>query len=178
MSKKKGIIAISGHIGNWELAALALTLRNFLLTPIVKNMKNIDNIYLYHQLRAKHGGTFIEKNKSMKKIFETLKQNKILCLVIDQSAGAKEGIKVPFLGKEAYTYNQAIKIAQKTKSPMLGICIHRSRKPYHHHISIENLNLQDKNDIKLSTSDMAEMVSTFILKEPSQWIWMHRRWKD
>ena len=180
LEKKKGVIAITSHIGSWELSSAALAVRGFPLTPIVKNMRKVDNDYIYHQLRVRHGGGYVKKDKGfIRNIISVLKNNATLCMVLDQSTNDKNGVSVPFLGQKAFTYSQAAQFAKKMKCPIINLYAFRRKNSDHHDIYIQEVeieNIEEKSQEQI-TEEFASKISENILLNPSQWIWMHRRWK-
>ncbi|MFN3480767.1 MAG: lysophospholipid acyltransferase family protein, partial [Thermodesulfovibrionales bacterium] len=127
-NKGRGIIFITGHCGNWELLALATSLK---LTPVSVVARRLNNPFLNNlieRLRSRYGNTVIYKKGALKEIIKTLRKNGSVGILIDQAVLPEEGIIVDFLGRPAWTTKMPVLIARKTGSPILPVFIKRNDK--------------------------------------------------
>lgn len=177
-NKGKGIIFVTGHCGNWELLALATSLK---ITPVSVVARRLNNPFLNNlieRLRSRYGNKVIYKKGALREIIKTLRKNGSVGILIDQAVLPEEGVIVDFLGRPAWTTKMPVLIARKTGSPILPVFIRRNGKGQEITIYPEVMLLSDskeyltENIMRLNT-----FVEDFIRENPEQWLWIHRRWK-
>ncbi|HZR47340.1 MAG TPA: lysophospholipid acyltransferase family protein [Candidatus Manganitrophaceae bacterium] len=176
-----GTILITGHTGNWELMAAALSLRGYpmrLIAPPLYDPR-IDEWIV--RLRARFEVETISRGtpSSSKKILEVLQKNEILGLLIDPEM--QNGVPLNFFNKKAYTPGGAAQIALRSGAATL-ICFVTRLPNNRHRITIEKpmaLTLTDdlQKNIEVNTARLTSRIEEHIKQYPDQWVWMHRRWK-
>jgi KDO2-lipid IV(A) lauroyltransferase len=99
---------------------------------------------------------------------------------MDQSVLSPEGVVADFLGKKDYTTKTPAVIAMKAGSPVLPAFIRRSGDG--HIIEIgEELSL-DRSEagekaVYANAVKMSQSIEAYIKQNPTEWLWIHRRWK-
>ena len=181
VKKGKGIFIISGHCGNWELLALIISYR---LRPLTYAVRAIDNPYInkvIEKYRTRFGNTVIYKKGALKTIFSEIKHNGLVMMLIDQSAMPKEGVHIDFLGRAAWAMKSPIVIARRTGGTVLPAFIKRT--PTGHKVEIHpEIVLSSHEDPETAIAEDAKLfagyVEKYIMENPTQWYWIHRRWKS
>jgi KDO2-lipid IV(A) lauroyltransferase len=120
--KGKGLIFLTGHFGNWEVATVAgITqfpqfkgLLHFVRRPI--NPKWL-NQFVIRRFRRAGFGT-IAKRGSLDTILNLLENGAIIVYVFDQHAGV-DGIVVDFFGHPAGTFKSPALLAMSTGAPII-----------------------------------------------------------
>ncbi len=178
----KGVILITGHIGNWELMGAALAHRGYPIHAIATPLYNsrIDQIII--QLRSLFGVKTISRGtpSSSRKILEVLRKKEILALLIDQDTRV-DGVFVPFFNKKAYTPAGAAQLAVRSNAVTVMAFI--TRLPNNRHkLTIEKpltlFRTEDKKrNIENNTALFTSHIEQKIRMNPDQWVWMHARWK-
>lgn len=179
-SRGKGVIFITGHCGNWELLGLGFSR---LITPIHVVARHQNNPYLnrsVEKMREIFGNRTLYKKGALKKILRALKINEPVAILIDQSVVRSEGIITDFLGQKAYTMRMPAVLARKTGAPVLPFFIKRVAGG--HIIEIgEEIGLDPSDDadaaIRKDTIRFSGHVEDYIRKNPSEWLWIHKKWK-
>lgn len=178
--KGAGIVFVTGHCGNWELVGLPLSIN---LTKINVVVRPIDNPYLNRLIvttREKYGNSMIYKKGALKKILSSLKRNEAVGILMDQSVIISEGVIIDFLGKKAYTMKIPAIIARKTGSPVLPVFIRRVKGGHRIEIGKEiELDKSEDSDkaVLNDTIRFTGYIEAYIKQNPSEWLWIHRRWK-
>ncbi|MEK6743727.1 MAG: lysophospholipid acyltransferase family protein [Nitrospirota bacterium] len=177
----KGVVFVTGHIGNWELMGHAVAARHSLsvvAAPIEPEPVN-DMIV---GLRARMGVRTILRSRAgaAKELIRVFRENRILGILIDQDTDV-EGAFVDFMGRPAWTPTAAAQMAIKFGAPVLFGYVQRG-SDNRHTITIEGpLELirtgNDAEDIRTNTAMFTKLIETAILQNPEQWVWMHRRWR-
>lgn len=178
----KGTILITGHIGNWELMAAALSIRGYRLHVIATPLYDprIDELVI--KLRAGFNIETISRGtpSSSRKILHVLRSKEILGLLIDQDTKV-DGVFVNFFNKKAHTPAGAAQLALKSGAATL-MCFVTRLPGDRHRITIEKpmrlVKSGDKSkDIEANTAMFTSRIEEHVKQFPDQWVWMHRRWK-
>ncbi len=178
--KGKGIIAISGHLGNWEHAAAWMGY-NYGGTGIARHSDSPVQKELISELRAVSGLKILGKEESMTKVISILRKNGIIGLLSDQHA-ENEGIKVPFFGQVTGTVVGAAVFAYLTGAPIIPVQSIRIA-PFKFKIVIdapvEWTKLADRDStVRKTTEIVNKTLERMILRAPGQWLWQHRRFRE
>jgi len=178
--KGKGVILITGHCGNWDLMAVYLSMVLTRAKIIARKQNNEFLNRFIVRTREKYGNDIIYKQGALKQILTALKKNETVALLMDQSVIKSEGIIIHFLGKNAYAMKTPAIIARKTGAAVIPLFIRRTEKG--HIIEIQEeipLVLSEDGDTSLlhDTINFSKPIEDYIKKYPSEWLWIHRRWK-
>lgn len=177
----KGVVYVTGHIGNWEIMGAAVAAEHSLsvvAAPIEPEPLN-DMIV---GLRASMGVRTILRSRpgAAKELIRVFRENRILGILIDQDTDV-EGAFVNFMGIPAWTPTAAAQMAIKFGAPVVFGYIQRQDNG-HHIITVEGpLELHrtgnDDEDIRTNTAMFTSRIEEVIRRNPEQWVWMHRRWR-
>jgi len=174
---KEPVIFISGHFNNFELMAMHIERSGINLAAIYRPLNNPFLNFFIEKIRKK----YICKNQikkgisGTKQLLSCYKNGSSIALMIDQRV--TEGIKSNFFKHEAFTTTIPAQFTKKFNCKIVPIYIER--------INDINFKLKIYNPLKYSTQDSIESITLdlnnlleqMILKNPSQWIWSHNRWK-
>ena len=185
LARGRGVIAVTGHIGNWELLAAFFGLKGYpvtvIATPVKGKALNQANIDLR---RAANVETVARDGPgSSKAILRTLKQGRILAILMDQDTHG-QGVVVPFLGRPAFTPVGPAALAWRTGAAIVGVFIHRDVQG-RHHIKVVEPSLPDRcgEDVEAraawhldTTAELTRLIENEVRARPDEWVWWHRRW--
>jgi len=176
----RGVICITGHCGNWELMAVYLSMTIGRASIIARRQNNVYLNRFIERTREKYGNHIIYKQGALKHILSALKNKEAVAILMDQSVLKSEGIIIHFLGANAYTMKTPALIARKTGAAVVPLFIRRTEKG--HIIEIQEeipLAVAEDGDTALlhDTINFSKPVEEYIKKYPSDWLWIHRRWK-
>ena len=180
-ARGQGLIMMTAHFGNWEYGAIASGLNlGVSIAVVTKNQRNpYVNEYI-NKYRTKWGNRVVPLGLSIKEIFTELRAKNVVGLVADQR-GPSDGPRINFFGRPSAAYTGPAALAIKTGAPLI-FCIAVRQPDYHYEfqseeISKENLP-EDREEAILELSQRAsDKLEDAIRKNPSQWFWMHNRWK-
>ncbi len=180
ISSGKGVLIITAHFGNWELIFHILTLFTDQLFAVAQRFKNQFFDKLVKNYRTIHGGEIIEKTNSIRQVISCLKDRYCVVILGDQDAG-NNGIFLNFMGIPASVAKGPVIFAMKADAVVLNVFDIRQSDDSHI-IKISDPmrfkcsgNLQE--DIRRYTSKLTQCLESMIYKYPSQWLWLHNRWK-
>ena len=178
----RGVVAVTGHLGNWELMAAALAARGFPINTVAKRSYDPRFTRMIHEFREERGVHCLYRRDPELgiKAGHVLSSNQVLGLLIDQDTKVP-GTFVEFFGKLAYTPTGAAALAHKFNTPMLTIFTHRNGLDSHE-IEISKPFMPTRAPspelgIARDTQILTSMIEAAVRRHPEQWVWMHRRWK-
>ncbi len=184
-SQGKGLLLLTGHFGNWEVATVAgmgqfpqyRRLFHFVRRPLKPLWLNDLVTRRFHR----SGFGTLPKRGSLDAILDLLAGGAILVYVLDQHAGGSDGISVDFLGHPASTFKSLALLALHTGAPVIPAGCWREPDGTHVLRFEEPLPLFECGDIgeaiRQNTRTYNAALERILLRHPEQWIWMHRRWK-
>lgn len=179
-SKNKGVIFLTGHCGNWELMALTFGLKIDNLSVLARHQNNPYINKFVEKIRTRFGNRIIYKKGAVRQILSELKKNKPVGILADQSVLKKEGYKIEFLGLPAWTTKLPALIARKTEAAIVPAFINRDGKKHVINIYPEVYLSKESDSEKAlyeDTANLSQFIEDYIKKYPSEWLWIHRRWK-
>lgn len=186
-AQNKGVLVLTGHFGNWELAPVGGIL-NF--TQFQGQFHFIRRILVskFFERIAFRGYTMVGLNvipqrNSLQKICDVLDKNHAVVFVLDQHASVvnRDGIAVDFFGKKAGTYRSLATISRYTGIPVVPAANYRLPNGNHVLEFFEPIPWQDyptvHQGLYYNTLAYNEAIERIILEHPEQWNWFHKRWK-
>ncbi len=178
----RGVVYVTGHIGNWELAAYAIASKKYPISVIAAPLEPEQVNDMIVRLREKLGVRTILRSRpgAAKELIRVFKENRALAILIDQDTDVESAF-VDFLGRPAWTPTAAASMAIKFDAPVLFGYIKRNENG-RHTFTIEGpldliLTGNREKDIIDNTAMLTKKIGDCILNEPEQWVWMHRRWR-
>lgn len=177
----RGLMILSGHLGNWEYMAAALANVGPQLYCVFKEQKNLAIDRLIKQIRIDVGlKPFKVKGGAAKGILKALQEQGLVLILIDQDAG-KKGEFINFLGRPASTSPGPALIAIKHRVPVVmafgvreqdgQVRVHLEKFP-----DIDQFKSGD-DGVREFLIEYNKILEKYIREYPEQWFWMHRRWR-
>ena len=176
----KGIIALSGHIGCWEVMGSWLPTVGIKPYAIAKKLYDHRLEVLLFEAREREGMTVISRGENTRDILRAFKKGHLVGMLVDQDTSVK-GVFVDFFGRPAYTPSGPAFLSLRFGVPIVPLFIYRDDNHFHHicvgeTVSIEPTGVMDR-DITELTAKAARITEDFIREHPEQWVWFHKRWK-
>lgn len=179
LAKGKGAIAITAHLGNWEIIPLYLKSLGFEGGVMARRLRYPEyESFLISMRGAKGVPTFARG--SVKEVAKLLRANQIIGVLSDQDIDSVEGIFVTFFGHPAYTPVGPAAISLMTGSPILPCFMIREGERFRLIIEAPVTVPQtvDRTEALMRlTQAWSRVVESYVRRYPEQWVWMHRRWK-
>jgi len=179
----KGVIAVSAHLGNFPLIGRKLSLLGYRFNYIIRDPHNRLGVKLFEWIVEREGVDLIPdkpKNLCIKRSMECLKKREILFILSDISAVAG-GIYVDFFGHEVPTFKGPVTLSLRSGAPILPMFIVWDADGRQRIIIEAPLSLIREGHIEeviyKNTSCIVKIIEDYIRRYPTQWWWVHRRWK-
>ena len=175
----KPLIFFSGHLANWEMMAIGSYQAGFEGGTVYRPPNNpyVDR-WIVAQ-RSKCGSREqIAKGSGVKRMFTFLRRGLPVYMLVDQKTN--EGLAVPFFGRFAMTTPAPAALALKLNATLLPISLRRTQgarfeMAYHPPVQFTPSGDHDR-DVLALTTQINDVLEQMIRAEPSQWLWVHRRW--
>ena len=179
----KSIIFVGAHLGNWEMSGLFCSA---LWRPLLSVMSPISNEKITNFIlskREKFKQEICLKKNSFKLLLNALKNGKSVGLISDEYAGHK-GVETMFFGHLAKTHISAALLHLRTGAPILVGVTTRNSDNFTYDLRMSGPFKIEKSmsNFDDTVKALAQMYTTAIenevRKNPTQWIWCHKRWTD
>jgi len=174
-------IFYSGHFANFELMAMELDKSGIKCAAIYRPLNNFFLNPVMEYLRMKYicPNQIPKGRMGMREIINKVKDGYSIALMVDQRVS--EGPRTPFFNKPAHTTTIPAQLALKYNCKLVPISLQRKEGPnfemtIHEPYRIEKTG-NDEKDTKNITLKINQVIEKIIIKNPTQWIWTHNRWK-
>jgi KDO2-lipid IV(A) lauroyltransferase len=180
LAKGKGMIFLSAHYGNWELAASISAHNGKKMHALAREQKPYFLNDMLNHFRQVRGTTVIQKGMQLRQILKHLKKNGIVGMIGDQSG--RQGKKVDFFGRPIFIADGAFRIAAQTGSVVLPAFNVRRKHDFCHELVIEEpIEKKSREDVEefidRAVTRYRDLLQKYIIKHPHLWLWGNRRWK-
>jgi KDO2-lipid IV(A) lauroyltransferase len=179
LEEEKGAIIYTAHLGNWELMGAVLAIKGYKVHSIAQEQNNSLFNEKINEIRSDVGVGIIPKGLSIRKAFKVLKANEILAILGDQHARS-DGWELEFFNRPALTFPGAVKFAQRTGAPIVPVFFHRQGWLKHELKCYSPRRISkdaSEKELKAELQLLLKLTEEEIRKEPTDWMWLHKRWK-
>jgi Kdo2-lipid IVA lauroyltransferase/acyltransferase len=181
MIEGKSPLMLTAHYSNFEIIGYMLGLFDFNIYSIARPLDNkFINKYLF-SIREKAGQKLIDKKGASEIIEKIIASGAPIGFIADQDAGRK-GIFVDFFGRKASTYKSIGLLAITHNLPVGVAYSRRIGNRFYFEIGVQRIIMPEewadkKNPLEWITAEYTKAIEDFVRDDPSQYWWLHRRWK-
>jgi Kdo2-lipid IVA lauroyltransferase/acyltransferase len=179
--KKKGVLFLGAHFGNWELSAAAYSLY---VGPAIVLYRPLDNPFLeelVRYVRTSTGNVLLPMTRAMRPMIRAFQNNETVGLMIDQNYAWQEGVFVDFFGRPACTTNGPALLAMHTDAAVIPAYLVRLPDGRHRLVIEEEFTLVRTGnrieDAIANTQLFTKKFEEIVRRYPDHWLWLHQRWK-
>jgi KDO2-lipid IV(A) lauroyltransferase len=173
----KGLIVMTPHLGNWEVAGLYLS-EQVPVTTLYQPPKIEALDALVKDARGKLGARLVPTDKSgVKALIAALRRGEVLGILPDQEPDPASGVFAPFFGIPALTMTLVSRMIARTGCKALMCYVSRAKDGF------ELVYVEPEKDIY--SDDEAESVAALnrcvehcIRQAPEQYQWGYKRFKN
>ncbi|MBI4830610.1 MAG: lysophospholipid acyltransferase family protein [Candidatus Lindowbacteria bacterium] len=176
----KGVVLVGSHFGNWELMAAAGAVAGYKISAVARPLDDPDLEKIVREIREASGLQIIPRRTSALAIVRKLKRNEIVGILADQNT-RKQNVFVDFFGVKAATTPGPALLALKTGAALVPAFMLREARGKHKLIVEKPVEVvrsgNEQADIIATTRKCAAVLEEYVRKYPTQWFWVHRRWR-
>ena len=175
VSRGKGGLILTAHLGNWEMGGIFLTLMGYSLTvitaPDVEARLHDYRVRLRHQQKIKVV-TLDDTLASSLAVLKALQANELVALLGDRDLFGK-GVPVEFFGQRVFFPIGPALLAYLSEAPLIPTFVLMDRKGKYLCLAEPPIALQRTGnrdeDLAANTQRIAAVMEKFIRAYPDQW---------
>lgn len=175
----RGVLIVSGHMANWEVMAGSGALSGI---PVLMITRRLKPEWLHKTIEAQRlsvGVRCAYAPRTMPAIMKALRKGESVGLVMDQYAPPPMGIPVPFFGTKVDTLAAVATLAQRTGAGIIFCTQERDARGLIRLVMGRPVELDGAwKDPAQATEFLVRRIEDMIRKNPTQWLWVHRRFKN
>lgn len=177
----RGALLYSGHLGNFPLMIIWLAVKGYPVAAIYKEAKDFPDDFFGNILRKFNITPFKYTLDSAlsSEVLRALKEKKIVFIQNDQSY--PDGVYVNFFNKSVPAAPGPALIAKRAGVPIIPAYTYRDKNNNHKIEILPEIPLQQENDLRtfisVNTQILTDWIAELLLKHPTEWLWLHNRWK-
>jgi KDO2-lipid IV(A) lauroyltransferase len=176
----KGIILVTGHLGNWELAGAYFAARGVPLDVVARGMANPVFEAFVNRTRNQIGMEVIHDRDAVRRTPRSLRENRAVAFVADHDALGLASTFVPFFGRPAKTPRGPAVFALRFGAPVLFVAAVRLPSG-RYAMYIEPVPVVTTGDREADVDGIVlaftQMLESYVRRFPEQYFWQHRRWR-
>lgn len=184
IEKGKGVAAVSAHMGNFSILVAKLSDLGYPIGLIFKTPKNRAMAEMFVDSVNRHGVQVIRhkpRQVSVLKSIKLLKKNGVVFFLIDQNPRKRFGSYVEFFGYEIPMYAGPVVMAMRSGAALLPMYMHRNDDNSQVITILPEIELAEASDrntaVTKTLRKINELFEEWITAYPSQWWWIHRRFR-
>ena len=175
----RGLLAPTGHIGNWEVLTAAIKQRGYEGYVVGRHRARDSSSDWLIEMRRAYGVESIAQDASPRRALETLRRGHALGIVADLEVRRLASEFIPFFGRPALTMTAPAALARAARLPLVPMrCTLRGGR---YLIQVEEpLYLDSGLKRGAAATDLLRRLNLvyerWIRETPEQWAWHQRRW--
>jgi len=177
------LVLAASHTANWELiaygAAQTLATRGARLAIVAKPI----SVRAFHafctNLRTACGLTLIDPFGALAEARRLLLAGDVVAMPIDQVPDrAQHGVGVSFLGARTLADRAPAALARSLDATFIVVGASRDRGTHRAHLLAElRADAPASTWVPGATEAASALLDAFVRRNPSSWLWLHRRWR-
>ena len=180
LSHGRGLIFVTGHLGNWELGGAYIAARGVPLDAIARRMSNpLFDRYLT-ETRSRIGMVVVHDAEAVRRTPRSLRDNRAVAFLSDQGVMGLASTFVPFFGRPAKTPRGPAVFALRLRVPVVfGTAVRQPSGKYRlvfESIPVEDTGDRDR-DVDAIVARYTATLERWVRRYPEQYFWHHRRWR-
>lgn len=179
LARGKGLLFVTAHLGNWELMARRIVQEGGSLLVVARQSDDAALNEVTDTLRGQGGYRVHPRGASPRALLQHLRAGGVIGILPDQKS---EDVFVPFFGQPTGTVAGPAVLALKTGAPILtGFCARQPNGTYRVEFGPE-IDTTPTGDTEADSArimtDINQALEDAIRRHPSQWLWLHDRWRS
>jgi lauroyl/myristoyl acyltransferase len=180
--RRKGIIFITPHYGDWELLNLAAGYLGAPYTCVMEPAKNPAVSRTVARLRSMSGHTPVEPRFAVIKLFKAVTRGETVGIVVDTNARrGRGGVWLDFFGLKVFSTAAVAQLARRTGAVIIFAAAHplpgrRIRLQFGPEIPLDDTG-DEERDVLTTSQRCLDQCANLIRANPDPWLWTYKRWK-
>ena len=172
LDEGRGVLVLSAHLGNFEALVRAAGGFDVPVHVITKRFSGRSAQRGWQNIRRDGPGFF--GAGSARAIRAALARGEIVADVLDQNAPPGRAVWVPFFGRPAATMPDLVRLAHQSGAPIVPLF---TRRAAGRHLVSVHAPIVLTGELVEDVARCVASVEAAIRAQPTQWLWIHRRWK-
>ncbi|QBQ41952.1 lysophospholipid acyltransferase family protein [Sphingobacterium psychroaquaticum] len=176
-TKRKRIILLTGHYGNWEVLNKLPKHTSIPVQALYKPLRSKFWDKLFTKFRSIHGIRLLTASQALRILLREEHESSITLFIADQFPGKENGLSIDFLSQPTQMFTGAEQLARKTNASVLYLELVPVGN-YGWKIRLEPIcDSAQLTAPGFITTQYTRKLENSIRRNPTWWLWTHRRWK-
>jgi Kdo2-lipid IVA lauroyltransferase/acyltransferase len=180
MAAGRGIIAVTGHVGNWELGGAYFAARGSPIDAIARRQANPLFEEYITRTRMDMGMVIVHDHEAVRRTARSLRDGRLVAFLADQGVKGLASTFVPFFGRPAKTPRGPAVFAKRLGAPVAAMAAMRLPNG-RFRLHIEAIDVPDtgdrERDVDTVVANFTAALERVVRQYPEQYFWHHRRWR-
>ena len=179
LASGKGLMMITGHIGNWEILSHIPRLLGTRFCVMADRRKDPRLESIVDGIRSRSGATILPPAGKALMLIRELRKGNTIGIVVDGRGEDRDGITCEVFGLPAPTNPAPAFIALKGNALVLPVAAVKIRGTYHIVFSrfVDAASYATGEEgVRNLSSFMQGWVESVVKEHPHQWFWLYSRW--
>lgn len=170
-----GVVIVTGHLGNWELAGSYLASVGVPVTAVARRQPGRFGSRL-SALRSEIGLEILDQDAGVRPLYRALLSGRCVALAADQHSWGGEPIS--FLGRHTRWRLGPARLAISARVPLVFGSLVREGDGYLIQAKPIAEEVLEEGDPVTATRAWVSVLEEAVRERPEQYFWFHRRWKE
>lgn len=175
-----GFLAVTGHLGSWEMGAAGMALLDGEVHVIGRALKN-PKMRRFVEANRRAAGLFVHPRRGgVRPVARALREGKIVLMAVDQNQ-RQRGVFVPFFGELAATERSTVTLAMRYQIPVVVGRMERIGPGFRFKIVVDPPytipGTATDEEVADAAAEVNRRLERHILACPEQYLWIHNRYK-
>ena len=180
-----GVLLASAHVGSFEMLGQLLAHHIAPLSVVAREFSDAAVHRFWNGRRVLRGNEVINRRGGVRGILRALGRGRMVGILMDQNVTRNNAVFAPFFGVPAATTSAVAMVALRTGTPIVVATVVNLPED-RYAVVWEECAYDDFKDGPRGASSVAvahltarlnALIESRIRKDPTQWFWMHRRWR-
>ncbi len=176
LASGRGVVALSAHLGNWEVLGAALASRGYPVSVVAREIFDVRSDRMLNAWRTRAGVRVHPRTRGLLGVVRDLRAGGIVGTLVDQDTGGPS-VFADFFGHPARTPSAPFVLAQRTGAALVPMWVHMDRAGRHVVEIRPAIARSHRQGIEADVAAWHRQLEAAIRAHPEQWVWHHRRWK-
>lgn len=170
---------VTGHLGNWEVAGLAVALHGVPLLSVAARVKSPVAEFVMRRVRRQTGQKIVLRKGAMRAMVRELRQKGRIALLIDQNVHPNNGgVFVNFFGLPVPVSPAASVLCARTGAAAVVVCFLPDERGHYLGFSRSAMTVGEGGVPESeATQRMTDELEGMIRENPGRWLWAYKRWR-